>query len=79
MADSSPTPGLETLQLSDTAMIVDPEELASVDEKSDVAILDPEPLDANEPEAGGEPEPPLLRADNRTWSLSHSSVIDRTN
>ena len=63
MADNSPTAGLANLQLSDTAMIVDPDDLTAVEEKHDVDIINAESLDLDDPESGSEGSK-LPRADD---------------
>ena len=63
MADTVPTAGLDNLQLSDTAMIVNPDDLTAVEEKQDVDIINAESLELDDPES--EPEgPKVLRADD---------------
>ncbi|KAI9828435.1 MAG: hypothetical protein M1832_002863 [Thelocarpon impressellum] len=64
MADGSPDVGIDDLQLSDTAMLVDPDDLDVVEEQpdGDVAIVGPDQLDQDDGPAP-EPEPALL-ADN---------------
>lgn len=69
MADSSPNLGMDDLQLSDTAILVDPEDLATVDEKQEVAIADPDILDLDDADADMDMEP-ILRADDCAWLLT---------
>ena len=66
MTDESPMLSLDDLQLSDTAMIVDPEDLATLSEKQEVAILSPDGLDMDDSEADAEGEGEyVLMADDR--------------
>ena len=63
MADTIPTAGLDNLQLSDTAMIVNPDDLTAVEEKPDVDIINAESLELDDPDSESE-GPKVPRADD---------------